>query len=461
MKKNSQPPAPPLADERNVARLGIVSVQSRLAEETSKAWSVKFKIADRSFGVDATATKGRPRGIDTNVVLGIEQLFAAQSCPEDNRLHTTPYELRSASFLPLNGKSYHRLRESLDRLWATSITVTDGWHLPDGRKLRNVKQMRLINELSYWDIDNPETVGAAREIVPNATLSIQLGARMADSIRSGFTQSLETHILRKIEQPPARALYRLLEAHRYKDTGEQMSTLLVGLEHWRLACGISEGKPSNTLRALSEAHDELISINYLRDVSSSGSRKGLSLQYEFFNPDDPDPALLRLLVTNGVASQVANKLAKTYESRIEDAVHFVLNEKSRGNKIKSTAAMIVDVLQQPDKYVIPEARTTISVVSPDNQSRDRLAAVEKAAQAQADAERHELLNLPPPLQWEKVRRSLKLQLGKQLPGSLWDSLERACQQGEIHAGKLAQDLSIAQARLELQKFIDELRDRLK
>ncbi|MFN3337511.1 MAG: replication initiator protein A [Thermomicrobium sp.] len=198
MKKNPRPTTLPLPDERNVARLGIVSVQSRLAEETSRTWTANFEVAGRSFGVEAEAPHGRPRGIDTNVVLGIEQLFAAQSCPEDNRLYTTAYELRAASFLPLNGKSFHRLRESLDRLWYTSVTVTDGWHLPDGRKLRNVKRMRLINDLSYWDIDSSEAL-SGRELVPNATMSIQLGTQMANSIRSGLTQALETKILQSIE----------------------------------------------------------------------------------------------------------------------------------------------------------------------------------------------------------------------------------------------------------------------
>lgn len=460
MKKNSQPPTPPLADERNVARLGIVSVQSRLAEDVSKAWNVKFEVANRSFGVNATATNGRPRGIDTNVVLGIEQLFAAQLCPEDNRLHTTPYELRSASFLPLNGKSFHRLRESLDRLWGTSITVTDGWHLPDGRKLRSIKQMRLINELSYWDIESAALAGSARDLVPNATLTIQLGAQMADSIRNGFTQSLETRILRKIEQPPARALYRLLEAHRYKDTGEQMRTLSVDLESWRLACGISEGKPSNTLRALKEAHEELIAVHYLSDVTTNGSRSGTSLHYAFFNPDDPDPALLRLLISNGVGSQVANQLAKTHESRVEEAVRFVTHQKAMGAKVRSSAAMIVDVLKNPEKYVFPESLAIVSSAPSEDTTRQRLAAAERAAQTQAEAEREELLNLSPPLQWERARRSLKLQIGKQLSTPLWDALERACQRGDIHAAQLVKDLSIAQARVELQQFMDDLRRQL-
>lgn len=457
MKKNPRPTTLPLPDERNVARLGIVSVQSRLAEETTRTWTANFEVAGRSFGVAAEAPHGRPRGIDTNVVLGIEQLFAAQSCPEDNRLHTTAYELRAASFLPLNGKSFHRLRESLDRLWYTSVTVTDGWHLPDGRKLRNVKRMRLINDLSYWDIDSSEAL-SGRELVPNATMSIQLGTQMANSIRSGFTQALETKILQSIEQPPARALYRLLEAHRYADTGEQLKVLPVRLEDWRLACGIAEGKPSKTLRALGEAHDELVAQGYLRDVTTSGARGTMALRYEFASPDDPDPTLVRLLVANGVAAPAANKLAKTYESRVEDVVRHVQYQRSIGKKPRNPGGLIRDMLVQPEKYVLDPGPEPVETR---DGTQERLLAAERSAQLHIDAQRHELLSLPPAAQWQKSRGALKLQLGKQLPGPLWEALERACQRGEIEAGVLVQDLSVALARLELQQFVDNLRERLR
>lgn len=460
--KKDRPQITRLPDERNVARLGIVSVQSRLDEESSRSWSASFDVAGRSFGIEAEAPHGRPRGIDTNVVLGIESLFASQACPEDNRLHTTAYELRAASFLPLNGKSFHRLRESLDRLWYTSVTVTDGWHLPDGRKLRNVKRMRLINDLSYWDIDSGEAFDAGRELVPNATLSIQLGTQMANSIRSGFTQALEPKILKGIEQPPARALYRLLEAHRYADTGEQLHALPVRLEDWRIACGITDGKPSKTLRALNEAHQELVAQGYLRDVRLTGARASTVLTYEFANPDDPDPALVQLMVAHGVAAPAANKLAKEHEGRVDEAVKYVQEQMLlRPGKVRNPGGLIRDVLEHPEKYEIMSSSGTRPAPGPSREDiQARLRVTEDEAQRHAEAQQRELMTLPAEVQWERSRRALKLQMGKQLSPPLWDVLERACLRGDILAGELLRDLSVALARLELQQFIDDLRDRL-
>lgn len=460
MKKDRQV-ALPRVDERNFARLGVVSIQTRLDDEASRSWSHVFEIAGRSFGIAAEAPHGRPRGIDTNVVIGIESLFAARSCPEDNRLHTTAYELRAASFLPLNGKSFHRLRESLDRLWYTSVTVTDGWHLPDGRKLRNVKRMRLINDLSYWDIDSSDSFEATREVVPNATLTIQLGTQMANSIRSGFTQALEHKILTGIEQPPARALYRLLEAHRYADTGEQQRSLVVRLEDWRLACGITDGKPSKILRALSEAHEELAAQGYLRDVRVGGSRATTELTYDFASLDDPDPALVRLLVESGVAAPAAHKLAKEKSDRVEEVVRYVRDiMREKPGSVRKPGGLINDMLQRPEKYVLDARPLAADPEARREESRARIRAAEDEAQQRTEHERRELLAAPPQVQWERTRRSLKLLLGKQLPGTQWDALERACLSGQVHAGALLQDLSAAQARLELQAFVDDLRDTL-
>ncbi|WP_221091401.1 replication initiator protein A [Deinococcus aquaedulcis] len=461
MKKDRQQ-ALPKVDERNFARLGVVSIQTRLDDEASRSWSSAFEIAGRSFGVAAEALHGRPRGIDTNVVIGIESLFAARSCPEDNRLHTTAYELRAASFLPLNGKSFHRLRECLDRLWYTNVTVTDGWHLPDGRKLRNVKRMRMINDLSYWDIDGSDQFEATREFVPNATLTIQLGTHMANSIRLGFTQALEHKILTGIEQPPARALYRLLEAHRYADTGEQQRSLAVRLEDWRLACGITDGKPSKTLRALNEAHEELVAQGYLRDVRVAGTRATTTLTYVFASLDDPDPALVRLLVDSGVAAPAANKLAKEKGDRVEEVVRYVqATMREKPGSVRKPGGLINDMLQRPEKYVLSAPRPDHNPEEGREKSRARIQAAEIEAQRRTELERLELLAASSQTQWERTRRPLKLLLSKQLSAAQWDALERACQTGQLQAGSLLHELSAAQARLELQAFVDRLRDTLR
>lgn len=75
--------------------------------------------------------------------------------------------------------------------------------------------------------------------MPDARLSIRLSAHLASSIRAGYTHALRREVLRRLEQPHARALYRLAEAHRYADGGTRLRSLSVPLLEWGQACGYS------------------------------------------------------------------------------------------------------------------------------------------------------------------------------------------------------------------------------
>ncbi|WP_027483342.1 replication initiator protein A [Deinococcus pimensis] len=447
-----------VVDERNLARLGVVSIQTRVPSSADR-WGHAFTIGDRHVRIEGNAPEGRPRGIDTNVLLGIETLFAAAGCPEHNWLHTNGYELREASFLPDNGNNYRRLRESINRLYAVYFTVASGL---SGSNLRHNESMRILDRMQYWDVGETDAI---RELVPEANLGLKLADQFAESIRSGFTQALDGRILLGIEQPPARALYRLLEAYRYTDDGRQLGELTVELEDWRLACGISPGYPNKLLRALGEAHDELVEQRYLRDVRVTGTRSEPLLTYVFAGKDDPDPALVRLLRARGVSSQMANKLARETPDRVEEAIKFVEYQKRQPSGVKREAAVIVDYLTHPGKYlweqpeVIKPADDDIRV----ERSRQRVLAEEDAAAREAERAAEELLAAPPEVQWRSVQASLKVML--KMPGHLttreWERLEQLCLRGERSAVRLRRELAAASASMSLQSYIEELRSDLR
>jgi len=68
-------------DERNVARLGIISILSRIDPGVT-TWQSAFSVRGRAFKVECAAPYGSPHGIDTDVILAIQTLFVRQGCPE-------------------------------------------------------------------------------------------------------------------------------------------------------------------------------------------------------------------------------------------------------------------------------------------------------------------------------------------------------------------------------------------
>lgn len=450
MKPAKKSPFPNLIDERNIARLGIVSIQTRLKADEVK-WQSDFSIGGRRFQVEGRASDGRPRGGDTNVLIGIESLFAQKGMPEDNWLHTTAYELREASFLANNGRSYHKLRESLLRLWSTGFIVSEGWLTTDGRVTWSNQTLRLLERITYWDVSEANGLEGERdrELLPSATLSIKLGDQLADSIRAGYTQALDGRLLHQIEQPPARALYRLLEAHRYGETGVRAQTLTVALEDWRVACGINAEKPSRVMRLLEEAHAELMERNYLLEVKTEGTRSDTTICYVFQSSDDDvDPDLVAQLRRAGVAAPKANALARDYPERIAEAIAFVEDRRVKaGGGVRNPGGLLVDFLESPGKYLVPEPLSVPKPIGPaaDHNEAAKLKArqqdAEQAAQRDYEVEQQTLLRLPPEQQWEAARPTLKTLLGRRLSAAQWELLEQRCISGELQAAELARTLS--------------------
>lgn len=216
-------------DERNVARLGIISVQSRVDAERN--FRAEFEVQGRPYRVECAAPYGRPHGTDTDIILAIQTLFVRSGSPEHDWVHTTAYEVLSLAGLPDNGRSYTRLREGFKRLWGTGFIVAEGWHDRQGRRRWSNDTIRYIERIQYHEADSkPDDLPG---LDPSARLSLKLGEQLADSIRARVVHVLDGSLLHQLEQPTARALYRLLEAHRTADGGERRMELSVRLGDWR------------------------------------------------------------------------------------------------------------------------------------------------------------------------------------------------------------------------------------
>ncbi|GHG02703.1 hypothetical protein GCM10017783_13700 [Deinococcus piscis] len=457
-----------IRDTRSLARFGITSIQVRLAQEEALRWESSFSIAGRRYHLQGFADLGRPRGIDTDVITGLEAIFALRGFPEDNTIITSGYELAQSAHMPDNGRTYERIRESLLRYWRTGFLVREGFEQPgaEGRTTYYNETLGFFEKISFWEqgvrSGNVEHTTLSRD----KTLRIVLTPEFAESLRSGYIHQLDRALLRQIEQPPARALYRLLSAHRQQDDGTQAELLEVDLGDWREACGIQDTRPSKVLRSLQAAHDELTAQGYLTGVEIAGRGQKTRLTYHFRQQGDPDPALVELLMEAdfGLSLPVAQQFAAEYPDRVEKAIQFVEARRQAGNPpVRSPAGLLRRVLEDQERYVLDgaagsepkpkrepgEAQTHASPV-PDAEWE-----AEQAARNQA------LLQAPPAEQWRACRASLKLVLGSHFSAEEWKHFGQACLDGQWAAAALLQEATRAAARLEMQEFVAGLQRALK
>ncbi|MFC3860167.1 replication initiator protein A [Deinococcus antarcticus] len=460
-----------IRDTRSLARFGITSMQVRLDEEESKRWVSQFVIAGRSYQMQGFADLGRPRGADTDVILGVEALFAVQGFPQDNTVVTSGYQLAQAAHLPDNGRTYERLRDSLLRYWRTGFIVREGFEVPGQEAVAYYNEtLGFFEKISFWEQGQRGRGGdlAQGSLSRDKTLRVVLTPEFADSLRSGFIHHLDRELLRNIEQPPARALYRLLSAHRQTDEGHMQDSLTVSLQDWREACGLQDSRASKVMRALAAAHDELTALGYLTAVDTIGRGQKMELVYHFRKSGDPDPVLVQqLLDANlGLSLVVAQQLAREYAPHVEHGIQFVKNRQAAvangGKPVVNPAGLLRSALKEPDRYLLTEVQVRPEgTVKPSRKSQEALKRQEQAAQEELETQALELQELPAHLQWQKCRTSLKLLLQRKLTSDEWKTLEQRCVVGELSAATLLSAATHAAATLDLQDYVTTLKFQLK
>lgn len=427
-----------LTDERFIARLGVISVQNRIdaASDLNRRWTSSFRVGQRSYVIEGFAADfGRPRGVDTDVQLAVETLFQLQGCPEDNTVRTTAYELLQLSHLPNKGSNYARLRESLLRLWRVGFLVSEAQQEDGSSWITYLNEtLSLYQRVRFWSRGSRDDSGSLQALVGDGALTIELSAPLAQSIRAGYTQSLNRHLLSQIEQPTGRATYRILQAHR-----PESGPLQVSLTDWGQACGIVATQSDKIRRTLAAAHEELQSNHYLDGVEIRGRGSAQQLVYHFRAENAADPALVALLCEVGVPRARAEQLAAQHANRVEAAVAYVRERREQG-KVRSSPALVSDILMRPEKYLLGEAPSAQASAIPVDPEAEKRRAAERERR---EAERHEaqqraLLELSPEAQWEASRQALTVMLGRQR--GLLSELEARCRSGRLGAASVLRRL---------------------
>lgn len=459
MAKNSNNKLPTeRRDERHLARLGIVSIQTRV-DLSDTRYTSEFMVENRQHRVMVVAPEGRPHGVDTDVILALQTLYVRQGCPTHGWIHTTAYELREMANLVQKGENYLRIKQSLRRLAMTSFWVSAGWQDRPARKGWDTELMRYIEGVRYREVEELDELPGLDEV---STLSIRLGEQLASSIRAGHTQVLDNNLLLQLEQPTARALCRLLEAHRLQADGSKAMQLTVQLEDWRQACGIVSDRPEIVRRVLLPAHEELVAVKYLREVVIEGRGKKQALTYHFQAADAADPSLMQMLIEVGFSTQAAEDITKVHGDRVEHAVRFALQRKEAGYKIKNMPGFVVDVLKQQEKYTpVAFELGALQAVQEQKRLRPSVEESERLAREAFERETSEVKGLSAVKQYEKAKAALRLILKKHLTADELKLLEEACLSGRIMAAELQEEVTLAAGRLTLGEYLQDLRAKLR
>ena len=101
-------------NELDLTRAGIISVQQSALDEQN--WQAEFEAGEVTYKVQGYAPRGRPFGVDADILLGLQTLFFRAGCPDSNRIRVMPLTLIHLAGMRRSGPQYVRMREALMRL---------------------------------------------------------------------------------------------------------------------------------------------------------------------------------------------------------------------------------------------------------------------------------------------------------------------------------------------------------
>ncbi|SMB91546.1 replication initiator protein A [Deinococcus hopiensis] len=333
----------PRISELDLARAGIVSASQAAPRE--KEWMAEFEANGVWYAVAGHAHRGRPYGLDGDILVALQTLFFRAGCPENNRLRVPPGVLIGMVGLSRSSKDYVRLREGVLRLASVRWEMTARWQGGGAKAESRTVSTGLISDL--WlddDAQLSDTVGV--QVSPDSLIDVVFTTTFASLIRDGLYQILDGDLMMRLGSSPSRALYRCLAAHRIR--GDQLAQeMRVNLRDWLLACGIN-GRMDTVLRGLDAAHERLIEEEYLSVVEDGGRGGSRTLTYRFRSAARPE--LVEQLQRRGVISSVAATPSADYPERILPAIHAVEHRIQQGWKPRSVPSAVVDAIKNPQKW---------------------------------------------------------------------------------------------------------------
>ncbi|GGS25987.1 replication initiator protein A [Deinococcus knuensis] len=337
-------------EDLNVGQLGLISIQRKIAPDYT-SWKVSFVRGGVKSEIECDGAQkfGVPHGVDNDSYLAMQDLYLEQGCPEDGVIVFTMYRLLQMCGLEDSGANRKMMRQSLERLAATTYWIGGAWrsHQEDDWI---VASFRLIEKLVF--------TRARKDVDGAKMIAVTLPRELTRNIRNGYFKPVSMTLLRTLGQP-ARAAYRVIDALRHDPVQHQNRTasLQIGLMELAQRCGIASDKPDKIRRTLEPIHEDLLAAQYLKEVTIVGRGKQQEVRYVFGQgAPEPDAALVDLLTGMRVPLAASRKAALDYPLLVRDGVAQAGAILSAGYQPKNHVGFVLDVVRSygNGKYQWPE-----------------------------------------------------------------------------------------------------------
>lgn len=380
-------------EERNMARLSPVVAFNRISSQMT-GWRKTVQV-DHLGPVDVLCLAGRdqvvPHGIDADVLFALTTLYDWQGQPPNGLIRVSVSDLCNAAGLAHGGPTFERVRESLQRWLLVTYEVSDCWGTPGKPGKWNFRNLSfgVVTSLQQTDHEVPDNYMLGK-FYATTILEITLNASLIHSMVIGHVRNIDINLLKNLNSPLTRILYRALEEMRQLP-GANNERYTIGVKAWGDHLGLrtltkEDDQPSHELsnkrkvpqtevlsptkirRALAPAHEELIRIGYLSAADVIGRGADQQIDYHFGQvrmegeaPEtrlsvtttevDLNPELVDMLTSRRVGNKKAEELVRQHgERRVLDAIATFDAKRAAGYNMRNPGGLMVKIIQEPENY---------------------------------------------------------------------------------------------------------------
>ena len=374
-------------DEMNLAEFPL----SVLTDRTPKATkTLIFHNQHGSLTITSSDAYGLPTALDADVIVGMIQLTKQKNDFKEPIVNFTRYELIRLLGWPNEGKSYHRLEESLNRWHGVSLFYDGCWWDNRARRYGDAK-IHIIESVVILEGTGKTGDDGMQQSLPLS--SFEWNKRFIESCQADNLKYLDLSFYFSLEHPSSKRLYRFLDKRFYLRPEWEFDLAEIAFERVGLSRNYADaGKIKEKLQP---AIEELEGKAFLRPMSRDERyvKEGKCWKVRFIQqplalpapppsqPEaEPEPPLAAELARRGVTARTAAELVQDHPAEIIEAkigVFDWLVEKQDKRVAKSPADYLVKSIT--DDYAPPKGFA--SRAERERQAEAQRQAERKAAEA--------------------------------------------------------------------------------
>lgn len=335
--------------EYNVSRLGLISIQSRVADDQLMGWEAIQTDGSNRQGIICTTSDpfGVPRGLASDVFSGLltAATIRAEGGGSGQELTMTAAGIAKHANLKLHDRHYRGIDQALSALASAKYKVFAQWTDPMTRTSRDA----TFSVIDFLERQQEEHLFNRTQAQMNYV--VRLNREIVRSVEGSLVLAISPTILESLPNPGARAVYRMLESMRRdpEDVTRAHKTLKLSIGDLAEATRLlgSRQEASHQMRILAPYLNALIAGGYLSSYQTIG--RSARTQVHFVFVDDGSLVNMesrRLLLKAGVTGKNAESLAIGHSrEEIECAIWLIDDKKGRDSTIRNPAGLIVKTLK--------------------------------------------------------------------------------------------------------------------